>query len=144
MYLGFHKPDSCGAPIPSPPAFRFHTALEEQVRGREKCRAMACAFQAPNQSQLAGEQGVIPVGIPPSEIKRPGDLFRVTAVTWRRCDPMLVSDIHQNSHGVWSRAWIPSSTPGSSSEFWRFCPSEMSGTGSGSPGGQGQVNRIPA
>lgn len=38
----------------------------------------------------------------------------------------------------------PSSTSGSSSELWRFCPSEMSGTGSGSPGGQGQVNRIPA
>lgn len=47
------------------------------------------------------------MGTPPSEIRRPRDLFKVTAATWRSCDLMLVSDIHQDSHGVWVRAWIP-------------------------------------
>lgn len=91
------------SPQPFSPSFSFLSSLrrmKEQVTGREKC-GMSADWRTRSHSH----------GIPPSEIRRPGDLFKVTAVTWCSCDLKLVPDTHQNSHGAWAWSLDPAPPP---------------------------------
>lgn len=86
------------------------------------------------------------MGTPPSEIRRPRGLFKVTAATWRSCDLMLGLRHSPGFTRSLGQSLDPAPPP-LQAQCLSFggpvlvsCPAPAPGP----PGGQGQVNRIPA